>query len=78
MDDDTKRAQGSRTVSNRTEVSEMAEPRMLDDKTEREKLRQALALMKEVQSSSYVFHMQVAKAMCASIEAMIEQLDRAV
>ena len=56
----------------------MAEPRMLDDKTEREKLRQALTLLKEVQSSSYVFHMQVAKAMCASIEAMIEQLDRAV
>ena len=57
----------------------MAEPRMLDDKTEREKLRQALALLKEVQSSSsYVFHTQVAKAMCASIEAMIEQLDRAV
>ena len=57
----------------------MAEPRMLDDKTEREKLRQALALLKEVQSSSsYVFHAQFAKAMCASIEAMIEQLDRAV
>ena len=57
----------------------MAEPRMLDDKTEREKLQQALALLKEVQSSSsYVFHVQFAKAMCASIEAMIEQLDRAV
>ena len=50
---------------------------MMDDTTEREKLQQALALLEEVlQSSSYVFHAQFAKAMCASIEEMIGQLER--
>lgn len=56
----------------------MTERNAVKQHTEPEKLRQALALLREVQSSGYLLHAQFAKVMCACIEGMIEQLDNSV